>query len=284
MGTSLVSQNLDLFGLGGKAALVIGGGRGMGESTARLLAGVGCDVAIVDVDADRAQHVADAVNAMGRRGVAIVSDILDDAQAVEAVASAERQLNGLDVMVSIVGQALFVPIVEMTHEQWDFDHRRNLRYVFVTARAVAQAMIRRGTHGAIVSIASVDGVQSAPFHAAYGAAKAGLIHLTQTMAVEWAQHGIRVNCVAPGSITTPRLPETPATRDAMQQSLVPMARAGTTDDIGKAALFLASDMANYITGHTLLVDGGWIAANLFDPRKMAIKKSPDNLLPDAVSR
>jgi 2-deoxy-D-gluconate 3-dehydrogenase len=79
--------------------------------------------------------------------------------------------------------------------------------------------------------------------------------------------------VAPGSINTPRLPETPASKAAMGQSLVPMARAGTTDDIGKAALFLASDMAGYITGHTLRVDGGWMAANLFDPRKLAVKTS-----------
>jgi NAD(P)-dependent dehydrogenase (short-subunit alcohol dehydrogenase family) len=263
----------DLLGLDGKAALVIGGGRGMGESTARLLAASGCDVAVVDIDPDRARNVADAVTALGRRGVAIVSDIMDDVQAVEAVAQAESALGGLDVMVSIVGQALFKPIVDMTPDEWDFDHRRNVRYFFVAAREVAKSMIRRGAPGAMVCIASTDGVQGAPFHAAYGAAKAGLIQLVRTMAVEWAAHGIRVNAVAPGSINTPRLPETPASRAAMEASLVPMARAGATDDIGKAALFLASDMAGYITGHTLMVDGGWMAANLFDPRKLSVKTS-----------
>ncbi len=263
----------DLLGLSGKMALVIGGGRGMGESTVRLLAGAGCDVAVVDVDSGRARHVADIVSGMGRLGVPIVSDVLDDNQAAEAVAQAEQALGGLDIMVSIVGQALFKPIVEMTPGEWDFDHSRNLRYFFVTAREVAKSMIRRGKPGAMVCVASTDGIQGAPFHAAYGAAKAGLIQLARTMAVEWAEHGIRVNCVAPGSINTPRLPETPASKAAMSQSLVPMARAGVPDDIGKAALFLASDMAGYITGHTLMVDGGWMAANLFDPRKLSVKTS-----------
>ncbi len=261
-----------IFGLEGKRALVVGGGRGMGESTARLLARAGADVAVLDVDADRADCVAQAVRETGRRGEAIVADILDETEAAAAVAEAARRLGGLDVLVTIVGQALFTPLLSMTGEQWDADQRRNLRYFFVVGREAAKAMIAGGTGGAMCCIASVDGVQSAPFHGAYGAAKAGLIHLVSTMATEWADHGIRVNAVAPGNISTPRLPETPETREAMRQSLVPMARAGTTDEIGKAVLFLVSDMASYITGHTLLVDGGWMAANLFDARKFAVKK------------
>jgi NAD(P)-dependent dehydrogenase (short-subunit alcohol dehydrogenase family) len=264
---------LDLFGLEGKKALVIGGGQGMGESSARLLAQAGCDVAVVDVEADRADRVAEVVRGTGRKGFSIVADVLDDAGAAHAVAEAERLLGGLDVMVSIVGQALFTSIVDMSPEDWDKDHRRNLRYFFIAARLVAKSMIARGTGGAMVCIASTDGIQSAPFHASYGAAKAGLIQLTQTMATEWAEHGIRVNAVAPGSIATPRLPDTQAHRDAMKASLVPMERSGSTDDIGKAVLFLASDMSAYTTGHTLLVDGGWMAANLFDARKMPVKNS-----------
>jgi 2-deoxy-D-gluconate 3-dehydrogenase len=267
---------LDLFGLEGKKALVIGGGQGMGESSARLLAQAGCDVAVVDIERDRAERVAELVRGLGRKGVAIVADMLEDAGAAHAVAEAESQLGGLDVMVAIVGQALFTAIVEMTPDDWDRDHRRNLRYFFVAARLVAKSMIARGTGGAMVCIASTDGIQSAPFHASYGAAKAGLIQLTRTMATEWAEHGIRVNAVAPGSITTPRLPDTERHRAAMKASLVPMERSGTTDDIGKAVLFLASDMSAYTTGHTLLVDGGWMAANLFDARKMPVKNSIEN--------
>jgi NAD(P)-dependent dehydrogenase (short-subunit alcohol dehydrogenase family) len=275
---------IDLFGLEGKAALVIGGGQGMGESTARLLARAGCDVVIVDVERDRAERVAAVVREMGRKGVAIGANVLDDHEAEQAVGEAEMALGGLDVMVSIVGQALFTPLVDMTPEQWDSDQRRNMRYFFVAARLVAKSMIRRAVPGAMVCIASTDGIQGAPFHASYGAAKAGLIHLAKSMAVEWATHGIRVNVVAPGSITTPRLPETPEFRAVVKASLIPMERSGTTDEIGKAVLFLASDMASYTTGHTLLVDGGWTSANLFDPRKMAIKKSTENLLDDNTAQ
>jgi len=265
----------DLFGLSGKRALVVGGGRGMGESTARLLAEAGCDVAVLDIEQDRAERVAEAVRETGRRGEAIAANVLDDDSATAAVAEAARRLGGLDVLVTIVGQALFTPLIDMTGEQWDSEQRRNLRYFFVVGREAARIMIANGNTGAMCCIASVDGVQSAPLHGAYGAAKAGLIHLTKTMATEWAEHGIRVNAVAPGNISTPRLPETPESREAMRQSLVPMARSGVTDEIGKAVLFMVSDMASYITGHTLLVDGGWMAANLFDARKFAIKKTTE---------
>jgi 3-oxoacyl-[acyl-carrier protein] reductase len=124
-------------------------------------------------------------------------------------------------------------------------------------------MIAGGHGGAIVGIASVDGQRASPMRGAYGAAKAGLISLVRTMAVEWAAHGIRVNAIAPGHIVTPRLYDTPQRVEAYAHSLIPMRSRGETDDIGKAALFLGSDMARYITGTILDVDGGLLAANLF---------------------
>ncbi len=261
------------FGLTDKAALVIGGGQGMGESAARLLARAGCDVAVLDVEIARARRVAALVAETSRRGIALTGDVLDDDEATAAVAEAERELRGLDVVVTIVGQAVFRPLLDMTAEQWDLDHRRNLRHFFVTGKAAAASLIRRGKPGAMVCIASVDGIQGAPHHGSYGAAKAGLIHLVRTMACEWAPHGIRVNAVAPGSISTPRIPDTPEFREVMRQSLVPMGRSGTPDEIGNAILFLVSNMASYITGQTLIVDGGWTAANIFDPRRVAVKQS-----------
>ena len=124
-------------------------------------------------------------------------------------------------------------------------------------------MIRRGNPGTILGIASVDGQRASPMRGAYGAAKAWLISLVQTMAVEWAPHNIRVNAIAPGHIVTPRLYDTPQRVDGYARSLIPMRHRGNTDDIGKAALFLVSDLASYITGTTLDVDGGLLAANLF---------------------
>jgi len=250
-----------LLGMEGKSVMIIGGGQGMGESTARFLAMAGADVALVDVVAERAENVAKSVQHLGRKGVAVAGDVLDDAQVDRIVAEAEEKLGGLDGMVAIVGAAAFESIFEMKPETWDFEFARNLRYVFMAGRSVAQSMVRRGVPGAMVCIASVDGMQGSPMHAAYGAAKAGLINLVQSMAVEWAEHAIRVNAIAPGHIVTPRLYDTPARVDWYRESLIPMKQRGTTDDIGKAALFLLSDLARYITGVTLPVDGGLMSAN-----------------------
>jgi NAD(P)-dependent dehydrogenase (short-subunit alcohol dehydrogenase family) len=166
-------------------------------------------------------------------------------------------------MISIVGAAAWGSLLDTTAEVWDQQMQLNLRYFFLTAREVAQTMIRRGTGGALVGIASVDGQRASPMRGAYGAAKAGLISLVQTMAVEWAPHAIRVNAIAPGHIVTPRLYDTPQRVEGYANSLIPMRKRGETDDIGRAALFLASDMARYITGTVLDVDGGLLAANLF---------------------
>ena len=233
----------------------------MGESTAKLLAHVGCRVAIADIDQERAERVATAVAELGQPSTAIVGDVLDDAQAEDIVGRAERDLGGLDALVTTVGQASFKSILDMTAEEWDWDHRKNLRHFFLTARAVARSLIARNRPGSMVCITSVDGLQSAPYRAAYGAAKAGMVNLVHTMAVEWTPHNIRVNAIAPGSINTQRMPATPE-RMKRAQNLLPIHRLGTTDEIGKAALFLLSDMASYITGHTLLVDGGWMSAHL----------------------
>lgn len=262
-----------LLGLEGKKALIVGGGRGMGEASALLLAEAGCDVAVLDSVLDRAEQVADEVRKLGRNGVPVQADILDEASVQTAIADVEAALGGLDILVTIVGQALFKPLLDVTLDEWDQDQSRNLRYFFVTARAVAASMIKRSVGGSLVCIGSVDGVVGSPMHAPYGAAKAGLMHLVKSMAAEWGRSGIRANAVAPGSITTPRLPETAQSRALIEQSVLPIGRAGTTRDVAGAVLFLASDLSQYVTGHTLYVDGGWMAANHFDPRVMAVKMS-----------
>jgi 2-deoxy-D-gluconate 3-dehydrogenase len=251
------------FGLAGKKALIIGGGQGMGESTALFLARAGCDVALVDLVPERADVVGQKVAALGCRAVTIFGNVLEDSEIPVIVAEAEARLGGLDLMVSIVGAAVWGSLLETTAEVWDQQMDLNLRYFFLVAREVAQSLIRREQPGAIVGIASVDGQRASPMRGVYGAAKAGLISLVQTMAIEWAPHRIRVNAVAPGHIVTPRLYDTPQRAELYAASLLPAGARGTPDDIGKAALFLASDMARYITGTTLDVDGGLLAANLF---------------------
>jgi 3-oxoacyl-[acyl-carrier protein] reductase len=251
------------FGIAGKKALIIGGGQGMGESTALFLARAGCDVALVDLVPERADAVGRKVGELGRQAFTIAGDVLDDHQIPLIVTEAEAKLGGLDLMVSIVGAAVWGSLLETTPDIWDQQMHLNLRYFFLAARQVAQSLIRREQSGAIVGIASVDGQRAAPMRGVYGAAKAGLISLVQTMAVEWAPHNIRVNAIAPGHIVTPRLYDTPQRAELYAASLLPMRHRGTPDDIGRAALFLASDLARYITGTTLDVDGGLLAANLF---------------------
>jgi NAD(P)-dependent dehydrogenase (short-subunit alcohol dehydrogenase family) len=262
-----------LFGLEGKKALVVGGGQGMGESSVRYLAQAGCDVAVLDLDPARAERVATAVQAWGRRGVPIIADVTEDDQIEPAVAAAERNLGGLDILVTIVGQAAIRRALDVTPAQWDREQRRNVRYFFFVAQAVARSLIRRQVPGAIVAVASVSGLQSAPNHVPYGAAKAGLINMVRSLAVEWAPYNIRVNAVAPGLIITPRLPDTEEQRQRVQRSLIPMRRRGTTDEIGKSILYLASDLASYVTGQTLAVDGGFTAAFVAGPPE--VSAAPD---------
>jgi NAD(P)-dependent dehydrogenase (short-subunit alcohol dehydrogenase family) len=254
----------DMLGLAGRNALVVGGGQGMGEATARRLAEAGCNVGVLDIAQDRADRVAQLVSGIGRRGVALTGDVLDDAQVPGIVTSAAEQLGGIDILVSIVGQAAFGPALDTPPEVWDLDMNRNLRYFYVLSREVARVMIDRGKGGAMVCIASVDGMQGSANHAAYGAAKAGLISLVKSLAVEWARHGIRVNAVAPGHIVTPRLFDTNERVAYYADSAIPMKRRGQTDEIGKAVTFLASDLASYVSGIAMPVDGGLLASNLIN--------------------
>jgi NAD(P)-dependent dehydrogenase (short-subunit alcohol dehydrogenase family) len=177
-------------------------------------------------------------------------------------------------MASIIGMAGWSRLEDMTEATWDMDHRRNLRYFFIAAKEVASGMLKRQKPGAMVCIASVDGVRSAPYHASYGAAKAGLLNLVRTMAVEWSPRGIRVNVIAPGGIVTPRIPVRQDGSEPGMAQGVPMGRRGTTDEIAKAALFFLSDLSSYVTGQWLAVDGGYLSSQLFDYGR-ALREAPN---------
>lgn len=246
-----------LFGLEGKNVIVLGGGQGMGESTAMYLARVGCNVAVIDLELSRAERVAAEVAKHGPRGSAYSVDVMNDKALQDTLVKIDKDMGGADGMACIIGMAGWAPLLEMTPDLWDLDHRRNLRYFFLAAQSVAGAMIRRGKPGSIVGVTSIDGIRSAPYHASYGAAKAGLINLVRSMSAEWSGAGVRANTIAPGNIITPRIPEASPEEEFARMKMVPMQRRGTTDDIAKAILFLLSDLAIYVTGQTLAVDGGY---------------------------
>jgi NAD(P)-dependent dehydrogenase (short-subunit alcohol dehydrogenase family) len=259
-GRSSVLSLEDLFGLRGKHAAIIGGGLGIGRASAELLSQAGAAVAVVDIERQRAEAVARALEAAGGRAVALSADVLDAPRGAEVLREAADQLGGLEVLVNVVGRSTYKPLLEMDDAHFALDLDRNMGYVFRVCRAFANRLVERGEGGAIVNIASVAGLQGAPGNAGYGAAKAALISLTRSMAVEWAEYGIRVNCVAPGIVATDHWLESrgeAAAGEASRRSAtVPLGRLGRQEEVANAVLFLASEMSSYITGQALVLDGG----------------------------
>jgi 3-oxoacyl-[acyl-carrier protein] reductase len=243
----------------GKVAIVAGGGRGIGEATSRALATAGASVVVVDKVEERATRVAAAIMADGGRAVAHVANLRDDAAVAEIVPVTLDAFGSVDVLVNVAGgmRAGWRPLRESDPADWDFVFRQNVRWAHVLSVAVADRMVAQGRGGSIVSIGSVSGIFGAPNHAAYGAAKAALIHLMKSLALEYGRHGVRANAVSPGSIRTPAvaglLTAEQQDRDDLTTAL---GRAGQPDDIAKAVVFFASDLAAFVTGQMLVVDGG----------------------------
>jgi NAD(P)-dependent dehydrogenase (short-subunit alcohol dehydrogenase family) len=249
------------FGLDGKNVLILGAGQGIGESSSLLLAETGCNVATADIDFARADRVRGLVADRGRRGLALAVDVTDPDAVAEAVTRADAELDGLYGLVTVVGGGGWVPVLDMTTEQWEHDLRLNLTYFLVAAREIARSLIRRRVPGSLMCVSSIDGFNASGYHAAYGASKAALIHLVKSMSAEWGQHGIRVNSVAPGSTITPSTPDLGDldTRPA----IVPLRRRGGAAEIANAVLYLMSNLASYVTGQTIAVDGGATAIGPF---------------------
>lgn len=254
-----MSKPRPLLSLVGRRYLVIGGGQGMGEATCLLLAEAGADIAVLDRSAELASPIVKRVREVGRRGVGIIADVLDDELLRHAIDRAAGDLGQLDGIVTIVGRAVWAPLLEMTAEQWQEAHDINLRYAFTAAQHYARRAVEGAASGAIVFVASVDGIRSAPDHAGYGAAKAGLVNLVKSAAIEWAPHGIRVNAVAPGAIVSPRIPLRSRDDELALMRRVPAQARGAAEDIAGAVAFFLSDLASYVTGQTLAVDGGLTA-------------------------
>jgi 3-oxoacyl-[acyl-carrier protein] reductase len=244
--------------LDGMSTLVIGGGGdGIGRAISRAFAAAGAAVAVADVDPDRAHEAVHELTESGARAVPLVGDVRSRSDVDGFVAEATGAFGRLDTLVTVVGgQVAFVPAVrlhEMSDDHWDLAYEMNLRYVARAARAAIRVFLSQGNGGSIVSVGSVTGVMAAPMQAGYGAAKAGLANLAKTVAAEYADDGIRMNVVACGAIATPAANSAQDVGDVPE---IPMGRIGVPGDAAAAVVYLASPLASYVTGQSLVVDGG----------------------------
>ncbi len=257
------------LGLNDKVALVAGSGPGLGRSCALGLAEAGAAVACVDLERARAETVADEIRSSGGAAIAVGADLRHSAEADATVAEIVDTLGRLDVVVDVIGEIRYGEIVNLTDEDFDYSVDAVLRQYFNLARAAARHLVAQGTGGSMVAISSVSGMASAPFHAPYGAAKAGMLSLTRSLAIELAPAAIRVNAIAPGSIATPRVLE----RLGGRASRAPLGRMGEPDEVAKVVVFLASELASYVSGETIAVDGAATA-------QFALGAMNADLLPD----
>jgi NAD(P)-dependent dehydrogenase (short-subunit alcohol dehydrogenase family) len=250
----------NILGLAGRNALVVGGGNGIGRETVLLLARAGANVAVGDIISERAQAVAAEASGLGVRAHPVCGDARVETDALSMVDGSEEGLRGpLEILVNIVGIASWVTVMDIDDETWDHDLGMNLRHHLYVGRAAAKAMVASATAGRIAMVASVDGFYGSTNHPAYGVAKAGLISLTKTMAQEWGQYGIRVNAVAPDAILTPRVRQMLTEAGVAfenQESVRPLKAWGTPAEIAGPLTFLVSDLSSFVSGQTLIVDGG----------------------------
>jgi 2-deoxy-D-gluconate 3-dehydrogenase len=248
------------FSLAGKTALVTGASRGLGRAIAVALAGAGADVVCASTRRAGTDETAAAIRALGRRAWQVEADLADRAAVLAMADEAERQAGAIGILVNNGGTIRRAPAAEHSLEDWDAVLRTNLDAVFVLSQRLGRGMIGRGA-GKIVNVASLLSFSGGITVPGYTASKHAVAGLTKALANEWARHGVQVNAVAPGYFATDntrRLRDDPA-RAAEISARIPAGRWGEPEDLAGAVVFLASPAADYVNGHVLVVDGGWMA-------------------------
>jgi NAD(P)-dependent dehydrogenase (short-subunit alcohol dehydrogenase family) len=249
------------FELTGRTALVTAAARGLGRAIAVALAHAGADVAIGLRDIQTGYPLAAEIEGLGRRVLPLAMDVTDLDQVRQAVDAAERHFGSIDILVNNAGIAPGNPAEDVTEDDFDRTVRVNLKGTFFTSQYVGRLMLARG-YGRIIMVGSQAGHVALPGESVYCMAKAGIAHLTRCLAVEWGGRGVTVNNVAPTFIETPGTADAladPEFRADVIERIAALHRIGQPMEVAGAVVFLASPAASLITGHTLLVDGGWTA-------------------------
>jgi len=249
-------QNLELFNLAGKKALVTGGSVGIGKASATALAMAGADVAIVDIDEATGTKTAEGIRAMGVDSIFIKCDVTSKEQVQAMVAKVVEKIGRLDIGINNAGIAILGGDEDLDQKAWDKVIDVNLTGAWLCAQAEAQQMIRQGPEGGkIINTASMS-AKIANCNASYDASKAGVVHMTRTLAAEWGRFNINVNCFSPSYILSPMHASTPLEARQRIRELTPLGYMERPEDLHGTIIFLASAASNYVTGHDLLVDGG----------------------------
>ena len=249
---------IKLFDLTGRVAIITGANTGIGQGLAIALAEAGADIALVG--RTPAEETAERVRAAGRRAAIVGADLSTIAPAQDMVDQTVEELGGLDILVNNAGIIRRADALEFSEEDWDAVIDTNLKSVFFLCQAAARHMVKAG-RGKIINIASMLSFQGGIRVASYTASKSGVAGLTKLLANEWAAKGINVNAIAPGYIATNNTAALQADEVRNRQILerIPAGRWGTPSDLGGTAVFLASSASDYVHGHILAVDGGWLA-------------------------
>lgn len=242
-----------------KISVVTGGTRGIGRGIVEILAEAGSHVVIVSRHVEQAKTAAEKViQKYGVKALGLQADISQVAEVKTVVDETVKEFDRLDILVNNAGTAIRASAFEITEDIWDTVLATDLKGTFFCAQEAARCMRQQGG-GRIINIGSVHSHTAMKLYAHYGACKAGVVQLTRVLALEWAEYGILVNCVAPGSIPTEINQEWLAKPENLQSNLhrIPVKRLGTPQDIAAAVVFFCSEYTSYITGQTLYVDGGW---------------------------
>jgi len=257
-------QNADsLCSLEGKVAIVTGAGQGIGRGVATVFAKAGADVVIAEINAETAAETKAELESFGRRVFVTNTDVTDQGSVSRMLAESLDALGHVDVLVNnvggLVGSPRMVSPIDMDLDYWEGTLKLNLTSCFLCSKALITHWVNLGSPGTIVNIASLAAMVPFKTSLAYGAAKAGVVSMTATLATLYGKNGIRVNCIAPGHVKTPITDQLYKGREevrAAQDRIIPLGRYGTPIDFGKVAAFLASDASGYLSGQTIVASGG----------------------------